>query len=100
METTSTTEIHGFESVDNMFSEFAEAPCSGTLLFACYDHQDYDGSAFVLFERDGALWEVNGSHCSCMGLEGQWEPTMCTPESLKLRNFHGMPGAKEFVARM
>ena len=100
METTSLTEIYGFGSVEDMFTHFAIEACSGTLLFAEYDQQDYEGEAFVLFERDGVLWEVNAAHCSCYGLENQWEPTVCTPASLKMRNFYGLPRAKEFVARM
>ena len=39
------------------------------ILLAWYGGGDYDGSAFVLFERDGQLYEVNGGHCSCYGLE-------------------------------
>lgn len=44
------------------------------ILFAYYMCEDYSGTAFVLFRRNGKLYEVNGSHCSCYGLEGQWEP--------------------------
>lgn len=44
------------------------------VLLAEYTTGGYEGSAFVLFERNGQLYEVNGSHCSCMGLEGQWSP--------------------------
>jgi len=44
------------------------------ILLASYTYEDYSGSAYVLFERDGALYEVVGSHCSCMRLEEQWEP--------------------------
>lgn len=45
-----------------------------TILFASYSSANYTGDAFVLYERDGALYEVNGGHCSCYGLEGQWNP--------------------------
>jgi len=44
------------------------------ILLAWYGYGDYDGSAFVLFERGGKLYEVHGGHCSCNGLEDQWEP--------------------------
>ena len=46
------------------------------ILLAYYNHEDYgcDGEAFVLFERKGKFYEVHGGHCSCFGLEGQWEP--------------------------
>jgi hypothetical protein len=56
------------------------------VLFALYDRSEpYSGSAFVLFERDGKLYEVHGSHCSCYGLEGQWEPEETTWEALAMR---------------
>jgi hypothetical protein len=41
---------------------------------AVYRYECYEGSAFVLFEKDGKLFSVHGSHCSCYGLEGQWTP--------------------------
>ena len=44
------------------------------LLFASYSEGDYDGDAFVLYKQDGKLYEINGSHCSCYGLEDQWHP--------------------------
>jgi hypothetical protein len=44
------------------------------ILFAQYYYEDYSGSAFVLFKKGHKYYEVNGSHCSCFGLEGQWEP--------------------------
>jgi len=44
------------------------------VVFAAYSCEYYEGDAFVLFIKDGKLYEVNGSHCSCYGLEGQWEP--------------------------
>lgn len=44
------------------------------VLYASYSREDYEGSAVVLFLREGKLYEVYGSHCSCYGLEDQWEP--------------------------
>jgi hypothetical protein len=55
------------------------------ILLAAYDIDGYEGSAFVLFEKDGKLYEVNGGHCSCYGLEGQWEPEETSVEGIKLR---------------
>lgn len=52
------------------------------ILLASYTNECYEGDAFVLFERDGKLFEVNGGHCSCFGLEGQWEPEETTKEAL------------------
>ena len=55
------------------------------ILFAFYKNEDYLGNAFVLFQRDGKLYEVNGSHCSCFGLEGQWDPEETFVEAILMR---------------
>lgn len=58
------------------------------ILLAWY-YTDNDGSAFVLLERDGKLYEVNGSHCSCYGLEGQFEPEKTSIKALEHRETYG-----------
>ena len=57
------------------------------ILFASYTqtHSICEGKAWVLLEKEGKLFEVNGSHCSCYGLEGQWEPKQVSLEQLKHR---------------
>lgn len=73
------------------------------VLLAYYHVGGYgcDGSAFVLFEKDGKLYEVNGSHCSCHGLSetdysgsspSQWDPEETTVEALEHRLVHGSLG--------
>lgn len=57
------------------------------ILYAEYTYEDYNGDAYVLFmDEQGNLYEVYGSHCSCYGLEGQWEPEPTTIEFLKYVN--------------
>ena len=56
--------------------------CDVFILLAWYGNECYDGSAFVLFERNGHLYEVNGGHCSCYGLEDQWDPEETTAEAI------------------
>ena len=41
---------------------------------AWYGCGDYNGCSWIIYEYKGKLYEVNGSHCSCYGLEGQWDP--------------------------
>jgi hypothetical protein len=68
------------------------------ILFALYDGGGYDGWAIVIFEQDGKLFEVNGSHCSCYGLEDQWNPEETSWGALKDRKLYygyGDGGAKE-----
>ena len=54
------------------------------ILFASYGYANSSGDAWVLFEKDGKLFEVNGSHCSCYGLEGQFEPEETDLKALEL----------------
>lgn len=69
-----------------------------------YYDGDYgcDSSAFVLYKKDGKLWEVHGSHCSCHGLSesdclgettSQWEPEETTVEALEHRATKGSLGS-------
>lgn len=55
------------------------------LIYGYYSYEDYSGEAFVLFEQDGKLYEVNGSHCSCNGLEDQWSPEETSAEAIEKR---------------
>lgn len=53
-----------------------------------------DSSSFFLL-RDrvtGELFENHGSHCSCYGFEGQFEPEETTVEYLKSDNFYFSTG--------
>ena len=66
------------------------------ILLASYGTPSYEGYAFVLFREDGKLWEVNGSHCSCYGLEGQWSPEETSVEVLRHRVTQGGLGKGEY----
>ncbi len=55
------------------------------ILYACYECPPYEGYAHVIFRKDDKLYEVNGSHCSCNGLEGCWEPEETTVAALLFR---------------
>lgn len=73
------------EEVAGWFSISESALEGATMIYGYYTYEDYSGDAFVLFQRDGKLWEVNGSHCSCYGLEDQWGPEETSIAALKLR---------------
>lgn len=66
------------------------------ILFASYGYENYSGDAFVLFEENGELYEVNGGHCSCYGLEGQWTPSLASLEELKYRLTEGTMGESDY----
>ena len=78
-----------YDHVDEHLKEYNDI----NVLLAIYTYEDYDGSAFVLFERDDVLYEVNGGHCSCYGLEDQWEPEETSVEALRKRMNDGNLGS-------
>lgn len=78
-----------YDHVDEHLKEYNDI----NVLLAIYTYEDYDGSAFVLFERNDVLYEVNGGHCSCYGLEDQWEPEETSVEALRKRMDDGNLGS-------
>ena len=63
-----------FSDWHDVTSEFDIDCAEPTHVFASYDTDGYEGYAFVVFSN-GEGWKfASGSHCSCYGLEGQWEP--------------------------
>lgn len=66
------------------------------VLLASYSYENYSGDAFALFEQGGKLYEVNGGHCSCHGLEGQWIPEETTLEALSHRLEKGTLGTNDW----
>jgi hypothetical protein len=61
------------------------------VITALYNKECYEGDVFVLLKKGDLYYEVHGSHCSCYGLEGQFEPEVTTAESLKHRIDSGQP---------
>lgn len=78
-------EFTDVESVRTQFAIPEEAVSDAEILIAWYGYGSYCGSAYVLFQRDGRLYEVTGSHCSCYGLEGQWDPDETSWDGLGMR---------------
>ncbi len=60
-------------------------PENANILFANYIAENYEGNAFVLLQINEKLYEVNASHCSCYGLEGQWDLEETSVEALEHR---------------
>lgn len=57
------------------------------ILLADYTYKDWAGDSYVLFrsKSTGKLFEVYGAHCSCYGLEGQWDPEEVESDDLRVR---------------
>jgi hypothetical protein len=51
-----------------------DTPEPDEVFYAWYDVDGYDGRAVVLYRTGSKFYYVDGSHCSCYGLEDQWEP--------------------------
>jgi hypothetical protein len=82
--------LGNFNNREDLMSNFeiTDADLEGVrILFAAYENESYEGYAMVIFSKDGKLYEVNGSHCSCNGLEGQWSPEETSLDALKIRNY-------------
>jgi hypothetical protein len=90
-----------FENVADVIGQFgapADALDDCELLYAGYTYEDYSGSAFVLYRKGDKLYEVHGGHCSCNGLEDQWEPEETTVEALRMRPANSWPGLDAVIA--
>lgn len=57
---------------------------------AWYSDENYMGRAWVIFEKDGQLYEVHGSHCSCFRLEGQWDCEQSCWKAIAMRDKHDL----------
>ena len=81
-----------FTCVEDVICQFAidASELEGAkILAATYETGNYEGSAMVVFRKDGKLWEINGSHCSCNGLEACWSPEETSYEALMHRFEYG-----------
>lgn len=70
-----------FGTPDEVYKEFLDyGDCSPlpkhlTILYADYTYEDYTGDCYILGynKLNKQFFEINGSHCSCYELEGQWD---------------------------
>lgn len=54
-------------------------------VYAYYSYECYSGDAYLLFIEKDKLYEVDAGHCSCYGLEGQFNPEEVPIEVLYYR---------------
>lgn len=66
------------------YNEEGSLPEHITLVYHVYSYEDYSGESYGFgYDSERDEWfEVYGGHCSCYGLEGQWEPQYSSFESL------------------
>lgn len=64
-----------FDSWADVCREFQEViDLPDEVLLAVYDCELYEGYANVIYRQADRYYWVHGSHCSCYGLEEQWDP--------------------------
>lgn len=63
------------------------------ILLASYTNQHDAGYAFILFEQNAQLFEVNCSHDSEADFDGQWQPEDTSIEALLFRLNRGNLGS-------
>lgn len=62
---------------------FSISDFEGSVVFAQYDQEYYEGYAEVVILREGKFYSINGAHCSCYGLEDQWSEVEMTPSAYR-----------------
>lgn len=75
-----------FGNAEDVFSNFEVSPAEREgvhFIYAQYECESYEGAAGGLFIRDGRFYLFTGSHCSCYGLEGQWDPEEITLAAMR-----------------
>lgn len=77
----------GFTNAEEVAANFKIPAVDGTIVAALYGHESYEGSAIVIYVREGKLYESNGSHCSCNGLEDQWSEEETSVAALRKREW-------------
>lgn len=66
----------GFDGRESVFGNFRkEDDPDIQILYANYQEEYYEGYASVVYYRKSTkkYYEAYGSHCSCFGLEDQWD---------------------------
>ena len=72
-----------FDSWADVCREFEEViDLPDEVLLAVYESELYEGYADVIYRQADRYYWVSGSHCSCYGLEGQWDPEEYSAELL------------------
>lgn len=84
-----------FGDEESVFNEFcvSDAEREGVKIkIAIYEQESYEGTALVIFKKDGKFYAVKAGHCSCNGLEEGWCPVEVTRDSLLLETEKGNLG--------
>jgi hypothetical protein len=81
--------VENFRSIEDVIDSYnapADALKGAKVYLAWYGYGSCDAYSLIIFKKGEKLYEVNGSHCSCYGLEGQWQPEETSWKALAMRN--------------
>lgn len=95
--------LGNFEDWNDVQREFnTNEPEPKEVIYANYDMGGYDGSAFVVYRNGRKYYLVQGGHCSCYGLEDQWNPEEYSKKILvaALERMNYPEDAKEVLKRL
>ena len=74
-----------FGSAQDVLNQWNGANLTDAVVIAAVYHQEsYEGDAMIVYRKEGKLYEVHDSHCSCNGLDN-WNPEETTYEALSDR---------------
>ncbi|MDE2024881.1 MAG: hypothetical protein KGJ07_00130 [Patescibacteria group bacterium] len=80
---------HYFDGFDIRDKNLREEIKNLDIIVAIYEYGNFEGKAFVLYKKDGKLFEVNDYHCSCNGLS-IWDPEETSKEALLKRPWESL----------
>lgn len=70
-------------SNEKLEESLRKIPEPDEVLYACYTYRNYDGESLVFFRNGDSYYLVQGGHCSCYGLEDQWNPEEYDKDTLE-----------------
>lgn len=80
----------GFDDWRDIQRQFdMDDPEPDEILYASYEHEYYEGWSTVIYRNGDNIYYNYASHCSCYGLEGQWDPEEYSAELFLLAYENG-----------
>lgn len=83
-----------WKNYEDLKADYQKVPDEASIIYAGYTYEDYSGSAVVVFELYGEVFENHDGHCSCNGLE-HWDPERTSVDAIRMRPNHAWPGLQE-----
>lgn len=80
------SDVSEYDSEDKKKNILELMPEPEKVYLAIYGGGSYDGDALVAYRQGNRYFTVEGGHCSCYGLEGQWNPEEYQDRDLFLKS--------------